>query len=506
VLSYSTYFGGSDYEVVRDVAINSQGFMVLVGETISEDFPTNGPPLQPEGGTQINGFVTVLDPFAGAGQGLAFSGHFGGFQDETVNRMKLDFDGSIYVVGMTLSGDFPTTDNAVQATKPEPIDGETTTSSDNAYLVKFNLDRDPIMQYSTYLGGVGRDVAYGLAVENNDRAYVTGYTDSDHFPLTPNPMQEFMRGGGDMFFTLVDTVGGGLIYSSYLGGTSSDLGTDVAVDTEGVAYVTGFTNSDDYPINENPYQGQLQGQGDAFLTRVDWQEDGLAGLGYSTYIGGSDLDYGLGLLKSADGNYEVLGYTLSEDYPTTAAAIQSANAGNADVFLTTMDPRKAGGEGLLYSTYYGGSGGDVPYRMVWDSAGMLVLAGYTLSGDLPIVGDYYNQAYSGLTDAFFARIDPKAPAGGGLKCSSFFGGSLQDVAWSMTLDNLDNIYLVGQTRSPDFPVTDNAFNNQRPGILSGFASKFGPCAEPGEQPATAGPRRTGGTGQGRPTRGGGRGR
>ncbi len=496
VLSYSSYLGGSNFEVIRDVVIDSAGFIILAGETVSEDFPTNGPGLQPLGGQQINGFVTKLNPFAGAGQGLIFSGHFGGFQNETVNAMKIDSQDNLYVVGMTLAGDFPTTGNAVQAEQPS--------RDQNGYLVKFNLDADPALLYGTYLGGDARDVAFGLAVEADHRAYVTGFSASGDFPLTATPLQPAHRGAGDAFFTLVDTDGGGLIYSSYLGGTNTDFGLDVAVASEGAAFVTGFTNSGDFPINENPYQPGQQGKGDAFLTRIDWQKEGLEGLGYSSHLGGSDLEYGQALVKDPEGSLHVLGYTLSEDFPTTAAAIQSSNEGNADVFLLTIDPTKPFGEGLLYGTYFGGSGADVPYQMEFDSTGSLVITGYTMSSDMPVTGDYYSSSYSGLVDAFFAVIDPKKPAGEGLRCSSFLGGSLEDVAWGMTVDALDNFYLVGQTRSRDFPVTDNSFQNQKPGGLSGFVSKFGPCASPGGEPASAaGPRRMGGAGQGRPSRAGG---
>jgi beta-propeller repeat-containing protein len=498
VLSYSTYFGGSNYEIARDVAIDSTGHIIVAGVSSSEDYPTNGPPLQGSGGDAINGFVLRLNPFAGAGQGMAFSGIFGGVQNESVNALALDSMDNIYIVGGTASGDFPTTDNAVQNERPF-ID-------DNAYLIKFDLNADPLLQYGTYLGGEGRDEAYGLAVDADQRAYVTGLSAATEFPLTSTALQASDRGAGDAFFTLVDTVGGGLIYSTYLGGTNSDFGTDVAFTSNNEAWVTGFTNSGDFPINGNPYQSGQQGGGDAFLTRIDWTKNGLDGLGYSTHLGGAGLDYGNGLVRDPDGTFHILGYTLSDNFPTTAAAIQRANAGNADVFLATLDPTKPGGEGLVYSTYYGGDSGDVPYKMQLDSSGGLIIAGYTLSSDLAITGDYYSNSYGGLTDGFFARIDPEAPNGEGLTCSSFFGGSLQEVIWGMAIDNLDNYYFVGQTRSIDFPVTDNALNNQKPGIVSAFVSKFSPCTTPGESGTTSDTRRTGGTGQGRPVRGGGRGR
>ncbi len=472
VLSYSTFFSGSNAETAIAVAVTPEGHIVVAGITGSSDLPTNGIGLQDFGGEQQNGFVAKLNPYANAGGGLLYSGHFGGDSVDEVSAMKLDSAGNIYVVGTTRSTDFPTTDNAPQTTRPQ-IDT-------NGYLVKFNLDSDPILQFGTYFGGEGLDEVFGLDVDFAQRAYFVGATEAANLPMSNTPLQGSNRGGLEAFFTIVDTIDGNIVYSTYLGGTDSDYANGVVATNDGRAFVTGFTTSDDFPVAGSPYRGAYIGGGDAFLTEIKWLEAGLNGLGYSTHFGGTGLDVPQGLILDPSGAVHLIGYTLSTDMPTTAAAPQRTNAGNADIFIATLDPARPGGEGLRFSTYIGGSRADVPFGMALDSAGGLVLGGYTLSTDLPLTGDVYSGTYHGLTDAFILRVDPSLPNGQALTCSTYLGGSVMDVIYGLTVDNLDNVYVVGATLSADFPVTSNAFIGTPQAPFSAFVSKFGPCALPGE--------------------------
>ncbi len=500
VLMYSSYFSGTYLEEAFLVAVDAMGRIWIAGQSASDDFPTNGAGLQPGGGGQINAFLTVLDPFAGAGRGLIYSSYFGGKRNEAPTAMVFDAAGNVYLTGWTFSPDFPTTDNALEFS--------TGTASRNAFVVKFNIDADPKMLFSTYLGGDKTDVPLALAVDSQQRAYVAGFTDSQDFPMSGDTMQPFHRGDGDGFFSIIDTVAGGLVYSTHLGGTKGDWISAVAIAAPGTVYVTGLTASDDFPITGAPYQGQHSGRGDAFLTRIDWTKPGLEALGYSTYFGGSDLDEAQAILPAPSGGYYLLGYTLSEDLPVTAAAVQKKNAGSTDIFVAQLDPSRPRGEGLLYSTYIGGSGSEVAYQMSMDSAGGLVMAGYTLSEDFPIVGDYFDDTPNGNVDAFFLRLDPNAPNGTGLTCSSLIGGAEPDVAWAVAVDSQDNMYIAGGTLSKDFPVTPNAFLRIHRATKSAFVMKFGPCgpATVSGTPVPRGARRIAPKGDTRPSRGGGRGR
>ena len=499
VLLYGTFIGGSNVEIAKAVAVDEAGHIYVTGITVSPDYPTFGVGLQPGGGDELNAFLMKLDPLATAGRGLLYSGYFGGVRDEEPFAIRLDAERNVYIVGATMSGDFPTTPNAVQPTR-DTIDV-------NGFLVKFNVERtENLMLYGTYLAGKDKDVAYNVRVDQTQKAYVVGRAFGEDFPLSADPLQPAGRGGGDAFFSLIDTVGGGLIYSTLLGGTSTDWAADIVIANADSVFITGFTASNDFPVKQNPYGPNPFGRGDAFLTRIDWRVPGLEGLGYSGYLGGSDLDVAQNLVLDPSGVLHIGGYTLSKDFPTTAAAVQRTNAGDADIFIATLDTTKAGGEGLLFSTYIGGSNADVPYMMRMDSTGGLVTAGYTLSDDFPIVGDSFDDTYSSLDDGVFLRIDPSKPANEVFTCSSYLGGDNSDIGWGMTLDDADNLYITGSTVSDDFPVSQNAFTGKKPGIVSGFVSKISPCAPAGNAGVTTVPRRVGSSPISRKSRAGGGGR
>ena len=322
-----------------------------------------------------------------------------------------------------------------------------------------------------------------------------------------------MRGTGDAFITVLDTVQGGApVYSTFLGGNGTDSGKAIALAPDGSVFVTGWTDSADFSTGWfAPYQSSYQGRGDAFVTKVDWRLPGLDALRYSTYLGGDDLDVGQSLVVDPLGRVHVGGYTFSGNFPATASAIQSANAGLTDLFVTTLDTTKPGGEGLVFSTYVGGSETDVPFGMSMDSTGGLVVTGYTYSDDFPVAGDFYSDSFGGLSDAIVLRLDPDKPAGKALTCSSYFGGSQFDVGWAVKLDNLDNLYVVGSTSSAEFPVTGNAYVGTKPGPESAFVTKLGPCrtsdsGSTGGSGAQVITRRGSAPSTGRSSRGGGRGR
>jgi hypothetical protein len=402
--------------------------------------------------------------------------------------MALDPDGNIYIVGMTRSTNFPVTDMAIQDEIPEAAKLE------SVFLVKYNLDADPILLYGTYLSGEGVETPVGLALDDLNLAHIVGSTTSvDEFPITSGAMQTSNRGGPDIFYSVIDTTrSAALIYSTFLGGSSTETAGGIVVANDGTAFLTGFTISENFPWTGNAFQVNPPGNGEAFLTQVDWRQTGLDGLVYSTHIGGSGVDVGNSLALDSTGRVHVTGYTLSQDFPVTAAAVQSNNAGNGDIFVVTLDLTKSGGESLAFGTYVGGSETDIAYKIAVDSADGIVVTGYTYSSDFPIVGDYLTNAYSGITDSVFLRIDPNKPAGESFTCSSFIGGESIDVVQDLTVDSLDNIYLTGYTWSADFPVSDNAFVGFKPGIVSTFVSKLGPCAVSDTAGTTGDPNTTGG--------------
>src|SRR5438552_1638880 len=232
---------------------------------------------------------------------------------------------------------------------------------------------DPTLVYATYLGGSISDDGYGIAVDAAGSAYVTGLAGSTDFP-TASPLQAASGGGTDAFVSRLHAVGSALVYSTYLGGSGSELGVGIAVDAAGSAYVTGQTTSTDFPT-ANPLQAASGGGTDAFVSKLD--AAGCALL-YSTYLGGSGGDGGGGIAVDAAGSAYVTGWTTSTNFPT-ASPLQSAKAGFTDAFVSKLN---AAGSALLYSTYLGGGFGDnYGLGIAVDAAGAAYVTGRTNSAD-----------------------------------------------------------------------------------------------------------------------------
>jgi hypothetical protein len=334
-LSYSTYLGGSDRDVGRGIAVDRAGRAYVTGTTDSTDFPTASPLDGALGGGR-DAFVAKLSP---TGSTLSYSTYLGGSDRDVGRGIAVDRAGRAYVTGETFSTDFPTAN---------PLDG---TGGFDAFVVKLSRD-GRTLRYSTYLGGSGIDFGSGIAVDRAGRAYVTGTTGSTDFP-TANPLQGTLGGGFDAFVAKLSRDGRTLRYSTYLGGSSSDVGSviitgcapeiisgsgddvgcGIAVDRAGRAYVTGLTVSTDFPT-ANPLDGTLSGVFDAFVVKLS--RDGRT-LRYSTYLGGSDDDGGIGIAVDRAGSAYVTELTRSTDFPT-ANPLDGTLGGGLDAFVVKILP------------------------------------------------------------------------------------------------------------------------------------------------------------------------
>jgi len=294
---YSTYLGGSGTDSDNSIAVDDTGAAHVTGSTTSIDFPLTNPVQDIIGGGQ-DVFITKIAP---TGSILVFSTYLGGSLDDYGNGIVVDSSGAVYVTGGTLSINFPL---------KNPIQGALSRfGSPDAFITKI-LPAGTAMVYSTYLGGSGYDSGSGIAVDSTGAAYVTGATDATDFP-TMNSL--FGAGaGGDAFITKIDPTGTAMVYSMYLGGTYGDSGSGIAVDSSGAAYVTGITSSDNFPI-KNPIQGRIGGTStDAFVTKVSPAGTALV---YSTYLGGRNMDFGYGIAVDSTGAAYVTGATSSTDFP-----------------------------------------------------------------------------------------------------------------------------------------------------------------------------------------------
>src|SRR5882762_5108673 len=365
VLSYSTYLGGAGNDYGSGIAVDADCNDYVTGLASSVNFPTTAGSFQPIFGGSGDAFVTKLNP---AGSAVVYSTYLGGSGHEHGEKLAVDAAGNAYVTGHTRSTDFPTTPGAFQT-----LAG----GSDDVFVTKLNSDGSGLV-YSTYLGGSGIDFGLAIAVNAAGNAHVTGYTDSFNFPTTFGAFQRTSGGGNDAFVTKLNPAGSGLVYSTYLGGSREDYGRGIAVDESGNAYTAGSTDSINFPITPGAFQTLAGGSDDVFVTKLN--SDG-SGLVYSTYLGGSGIDFGLAIAVNAAGNAHVTGYTDSFNFPTTFGAFQRTSGGGNDAFVTKLNPA---GSGLVYSTYLGGSREDYGRGIAVDESGNAYTAGSTDSINFPI--------------------------------------------------------------------------------------------------------------------------
>jgi archaellum component FlaF (FlaF/FlaG flagellin family) len=318
---------------------------------------------------------------------------------------------------------------------------------------------DPVLAYSTYLGGSAFEQGRGIAVDSEGNAYITGDTDSTDFP-TVNAIQPSGGNYSYAFVTKLNHDGTALIYSTYLGGQLNDRGNSIALDSAGNAYVTGYTFSTDFPV-ANAIQPTLHGKQNAFVTEINADGNALA---YSTYLGGSSYDTGFGIALDSAGNAYVTGSTYSTDFPIVKP-IQSTNHGGSDAFVTKFI---AGGSALAYSTYLGGSADDFGYGITVDSAGKAYIIGTTSSTDLPTKNAFQPHYGGGVSDTFVTKINALS---GALVYSTYLGGNSYESGYAIAADSAGNAYLTGQTESPDFP-TVNAFQPAIKGTADAFVTKI----------------------------------
>jgi plastocyanin len=328
-----------------------------------------------------------------------------------------------------------------------------------AYEADRPLVLDPLLVYSTYLGGSGNDAGLGIAMDTSGNAYVTGYTNSTNFP-TANPLQAANGGGYDAFVAKVNAVGSALVYSTYFGGSGDDIGQSIAVDGSGNAYVTGYTQSTDFPT-ANPLQAVYGGNADAFVAKLNASGSALV---YSTYLGGSGSDYGQGIAVDASGNAFVTGSTGSANFPT-ANALQAANAGGSDAFVVKVN---AAGSALVYSTYLGGSGLDQAWGIAVDLAGNAYVTGDTVSTNFPTTNPLQATHGGGTSDAFVAKVNA---AGSALVYSTYLGGSGGDQGQGIAVDASGSAYVTGLTSSTNFP-TANPLQAANGGANDAFVAKL----------------------------------
>jgi hypothetical protein len=451
LLVYSSYLGGSGGDQGNSIAVDASGNAYVTGLTDSTNFPTANALQSTNSSGTYDAFVTKINP---AGSALIYSTYLGGNGLDDGTGIAVDASGNVYVTGRTSSTNFPTA-KALQST----LAGE-----GNAFVTKINPTGSALV-YSTYLGGSDYDSGNGIALDASGNAYVTGAASSTNFPTTADAFQTAIAGSENAFISKINATGSALVYSTYLGGNEDDSGNAIAVDASGNAYVTGTTDSANFPTTAGAFQKAIGGIYDnAFVTKLNPSGSALV---YSSYLGGSGDDGGQGIAVDASGNAYVTGLTDSTNFPTTAGAFQTATGGDGDAFISKIN---ATGTALVYSTYLGGSADDGGEAIAVDASGNAYVTGLTSSTNFPTVNALQPTYGPGQSDVFVTKLNA---AGTALVYSTYLGGSpTADVGIGLTVDGSANAYVTGYTGSATFPTTVGAFQTTYGGEGDAFVTKI----------------------------------
>ncbi|GMK39735.1 hypothetical protein PCCS19_27900 [Paenibacillus sp. CCS19] len=386
-LSYSTYIGGSARDIGRAIAVDRAGCAYVTGTCLSGDYPTTPGSFMPApASARAHAVVTKLDP---SGSSLVYSTFVGGTGSDSGYAIAIDAFDNVYLAGQTDSTDYPTTPGAFKTTNPNGIP--------ISFVTKLNTQGSALI-YSTYLGGSGTTDIRGIAVDSTFHAYVTGATVAANFPTTPGAFQVARKAGIDGFVTKLNPAGTGLVYSTFLGGTLNDTPNAIVVDDEGSAYVTGPTNSADYPTTPGAFiYSVIDRNTMLFITKLNSNGSQLI---YSSLVGGIGAVRPTSIALTSSRNAAVTGETTSTDYPVTSDAFQSTFNGSSDAFVMVLDPL---GSAPQYSTYLGGSSTDIGNGIAVDPADAIYVIGQTFSNNYPTTPGVFQPVRRGI-DAFVTKF------------------------------------------------------------------------------------------------------
>jgi Beta-propeller repeat len=319
---------------------------------------------------------------------------------------------------------------------------------------------DPVLNFSTYLGGLGYDVINALAADSAGDIYVTGATSSTSLLPGSTPS---VRASRAVWVAKLNSSGTQLLYLVYLGGSGNDSGTGIAVDPLGNSYVTGTTTSTDFPTTSGAFSTKSAGPQEAFVAKIG----SIGQVQYSTYLGGGS-DAGSAIAVDNTGAVYVAGQTASVSFPTTAGAIKTSYQGGlSDCYVSKLN---VAGSSLLYSTFLGGSALDLCTGIAIDTSGDAYVTGTTYSTNFPTQLALQSNL-TGTASAFVAEINA---TGSALLYSTYLGGSVVDNGNAIAVDSSGSAYIVGSTASPDFPTTTGAAQTVLEGLYNAFVSKLAP--------------------------------
>jgi len=392
----------------------------------------------------------IIDP-------LIYSTFMGGIYHDYGTSITIDVNNNVYVTGLTTSTNFPNTTGAYDNIFNGKVD---------AYAFKLNPNGSSLI-YSTYFGGSEWDHGYEIEIDSNCNTYITGRTNSTDFPINFGAFDTIHNGDFDVFVIKLNSDGSSLMYSTYIGGNSYDHGSDISIDSNNNAYITGWTQSFDFPITFDAYDITYNGGfwGDLFVLKLNPTGSSLI---YSTFIGGNKSDLSESIIIDSKNNAIVTGSTNSTDFPITNGVFDDTYNGNYDIFVFKLDST---GSLLLYSTFIGGVDEDRGSCITIDSSGNVYVSGTTTSSDFPTTLDAYDNTNNDSYDVFVFKLNR---IGTSLLYSTFVGGMNNEDGADIVIDLNNNIYVSGATLSPDFPTTTDAYDNELTGQTDVIVFKLNP--------------------------------
>jgi len=463
-LSYCTYLGGTGADQINAVKVDANGLLYVTGSTTTGDLVATDGAYSGANAGLTDVFVAVIAMKAPGGPALQYLSYLGGSDLDTPAAMDLDSSGNIYIVGSTASTNFPMVGSSVQTTRA--VGGY------DAFVAVFNpaaYGSDSLV-YSTYLGGSSDDFGRGIAVGPNGLVYIIGNTKSSDFPLTDSAYQIVLWGPQDAFLSVLDLYSSGLVYSTYLGGELADDGRAITVAPNGLVYFAVSTESTEFPMAGYAYNYNLTSGYGIVIGVMDMTQVGVNSLVYATYFGGSDIGEVRGIGFDAAGRLLVTGYTLATDFPVTPDACQPKAGGNGDAFVSVLNPLDPA-HFLVYSTYLGGSQGEVGYAVASDAAGSLYVTGYTLSPNFPVTPDALQPKWGNGTDVFVTKLKPGVAGPGALQFSTYLGASGVYSPTGFALARDGTLYVVGWG-TDGLPTSDTAIQGYAGGPSDGFIVVF----------------------------------
>lgn len=469
-IAYSTYFGGNQWEQAREIIVYPDGSTLVGAHTCSSGLPTTPGCFQPNyagddptagPGGVVGGDLYLARLGADGGRILAATYLGGSKQERSVYGMNLDSKGNIVVTCLSRSPDAPTTPGCFQS----KFGGGT----EDMLVAKLSSDLTTLL-WCTYVGGsAGETPRGGLALEKDDSVVVVGTSSSHNFPTTPGVFQTNLKGPRDSAVVKLKPDGSGLIFGTFLGGTGEDDAIMGArLDTAGNIYVAGHTKSADFPGTADAPQVKLGGQSDCYMAKLS--KDGSRLL-YAIYLGGQGNEFAEHRpWLTPDGCFILGGPTQSADFPTTEGVFQRELKGSEDGFITKLS---ADGTRFVFSTLMGGTGSENLLMPTVDEKGNIWFVGSTNSRDFPITPDALQPKFGGgKEDGLLAVLSAD---GSKLLYATYLGGSGDEMIRSMALGPNGEVYLVGNTASPDFPTTPGALQPKLGGNHDAFIVKLVPA-------------------------------